>query len=230
MKKNLLPKTAILLFAYSPEEELKQKSLWNGLSLLRDLNQNTIKQIEKSGLDYFHFTEKEQQGRNFGERFAYSIQAVFEKGYEYIITLGNDTPQLSTNHIVKAVSRLEKGEVVIGPSIDGGFYMLGFSKSQLISEELYPLPWQTAQIRQALLDILLNKGLQVHHLQVLMDLDSIQDIQRFVNRTNFIPSSILNYYLTIFLQLKPPIIQIEKTFLSSYYSIYFNKGSPQRVF
>ena len=230
MKKTLLSKTAVLLFAYSPEEELKQKSLWNGLSLIRDLNQNTIKQIEKSGLDYFHFTEKEQQGDNFGERFAHSIRAIFEKGYENIITLGNDTPQLRTSHIIQAASRLEKGEFVIGPSNDGGFYMLGFSRSQLMADELYPLPWQTAKIRQALLDVLLNKGLQIYYLQVLMDLDSIHDIKRFVRQVLFIPNSILRYYLTIFRQIKPTIIELERAFPSAYNSIYFNKGSPLRAF
>ena len=230
MKKTLFSKTAVLLFAYSPEVELKQKSLWNGLSLIRDLNHKTIKQIERSGLDYFHFTEKEQQGENFGERFAHSIQAVFEKGYEYIITLGNDTPQLRTKHIVQAVDRLEKGEFVIGPSSDCGFYMLGFSRSQLMADELCPLPWQTAQIRQALLEILLNKGLHVYHLQVLMDLDSINDIKRFVKRFLFIPNSILKYFRTIFQQVKPTIIELERALLTSYYSIYFNKGSPLRAF
>ena len=68
-------------------------------TFLKDLNRHTIRQIEHSGLDYFHFTEKEQEGGDFGERFIHAIQSVFNKGYEYIITLGNDTPQLRTKHI-----------------------------------------------------------------------------------------------------------------------------------
>ena len=230
MKNALLPKTAVLLFAYSPEEELRQKPLWNGLSLINDLNQNTIKQIEKSGLDYFHFSEKEQQGRNFGERFAYSIQAVFDKGYEYIITLGNDTPHLRTKHIIQAAEHINGGDFVVGPSCDGGFYMLGFSRSHLKAEELILLPWQTAKIRQTLLDILLSKGLQVHQLQVLMDLDSVHDIQNFIGRNFYIPNGILMYFYSIYKYLKPSIVSVERTFASLYYSIYFNKGSPLRSF
>lgn len=226
MKNSLLPKTAILFFAYSPEEELRQKPLWNGYSFIRDLNQNTIVQIENSGLDYFHFSEKEQQGRNFGERFIHAIQTVFDKGFEYIITLGNDTPQLRTKHIIQAVNHLQQGEIVIGPSSDGGFYMLGLNRSQFSAETLIHLPWQTSKLRHRLLEALLVNEEDIYHLPVLMDLDSVHDIRRFTRRNYIIPNSILRYLSILKRQLKLLTTAVEEVYASAYLSIYFNKGSP----
>ena len=226
MKNSLLSKTAILFFAYSPEEELRKKPLWNGYSFLKDLNQNTIRQIEKSGVDYFHFSEKEQVGSNFGERFVYAIQAVFNKGYEHIITLGNDTPHLRTRHIVQAIDHLQEGEIVIGPSSDGGFYMLGLSRSQFEADLFIDLPWQTAKLRSALNQAFLTLNQKIYQLPVLMDLDSIIDIRRLVRRSFNIPISMLKYLLTINEHVSPSTKEVEQVFIQAYPSIHFNKGSP----
>ena len=226
MKNSLLPKTAILLFAYSPEEELRRKPLWNGYSFIKELNRNTIRQIENSGLDYFHFSEKQQVGRNFGERFIHAIQAVFDKGYENIITLGNDTPQLRANHIAQAVDHLNRGEIVIGPSTDGGFYMLGLNKSQFKPDVLIRLPWQTAKLRRQLLEVLWTTNKNIHQLPVLMDLDSVNDIKRFASRAFIIPISILKYLSTIIRQVKSSSTAVKEVYTSIYLSAFFNKGSP----
>ena len=230
MKNSLLPKTAILLFAYSPEEELRQKPLWNGYSFIKDLNRNTIRQIENSGLDYFHFSEKEQVGRNFGERFIHAIQAVFDKGYENIITLGNDTPQLRTNHITQAVDHLNQGEIVIGPSNDGGFYLLGLNKSHFKPDVLIHLPWQTAKIRRQLLEILFNFNKHIYQLPALMDLDSVNDIKRFASHTFIVPISILKYLSAIISQVKPLTTAVNEVYTSIYLSTFFNKGSPLKTY
>ena len=215
MKNSSSPKTAVLLFACSPEEESRRKQLWKADSLFKDLSLNTIRQIEKSGLDYFHFTEKEQKGSDFGQRFVHAIEKVFAKGYEYVITMGNDTPHLKASHIIQAAHHIGQGEFAIGPSTDGGFYMMGLSRSQFNPEEFIKLPWQTSKVRFALLQLLSTMGQKVHLLPVFMDLDNDHDILRFVKRYYFIPFGIKKYFESISLLLRPGITGIEKKFHSS---------------
>ena len=226
MNNSLLSKTAVLFFAYSAEEELRQKGLWNGQSLFEDLNTHTIRQIEHSGLDYFHFSEKEQVGDSFGQRFIHAIQSVFAQGYEYVITLGNDTPQLRTSHILKTVEHVHKGNFVVGPSTDGGFYIMGLSKCQFHAQEFLLLPWQTTNLRKSLQYLLRELGLKTQLLPGLMDLDSIQDVRRFIKRVLYIPISILKYLSVISLDIKPLDNSIDPIYLPVYISNYYNKGSP----
>ena len=229
MKNSSSPKTAVLLFACSPEEESRRKQLWKADSLFKDLSLNTIRQIEKSGLDYFHFTEKEQKGSDFGQRFVHAIEKVFAKGFEYVITMGNDTPHLKANHIIQAAQHISRGEFTIGPSTDGGFYMMGLSRSQFNPEEFRKLPWQTSKVRFALLHLIRTMRQKVHLLPVYMDLDNDHDIQRFVNRYYFIPNSIKEYLASISLLLRPGIAGIEQQFHSGFIPIHYNKGSPLHI-
>ncbi len=123
-------KTAILVFARSSKEETVHKSIYNGAQLFDSLTDYTLEIASKTHLPYFHFSEEQQIGDTFGERFINAIQAVFEKGYEQVITIGNDTPQLKVSHIIEAEKQLSSNKSVLGPSADSGFYLMGLHKSQ----------------------------------------------------------------------------------------------------
>ena len=80
--------TAILIFANSAEFEAVQKPFRSSETLFDALNEQTIKIVEKTGLPYFHFSEKNQYGATFGERFANAIQSIYDKGFQTVITIG----------------------------------------------------------------------------------------------------------------------------------------------
>ncbi|CAN0575163.1 unnamed protein product, partial [Ectocarpus sp. 12 AP-2014] len=67
-----------------------------GERVFETLTKETLRKVKRTKQPYFHISEKEQTGNSFGERFTNAIQTVFDKGYEHIITVGNDTPQLKT--------------------------------------------------------------------------------------------------------------------------------------
>lgn len=140
------------------------------------LNERVLKTVEKSGLDYFHFTEEDQKGIGFGNRFSYSIQQVFEKGYQQVICIGNDTPQLHSAHIKTAANSLDKGIAINGPSLDGGFYLMGIKASQFDAKIFESLPWQTGKLASSYLQSLQQRGIEIDTLEHLVDLDSEQDI------------------------------------------------------
>mgnify|MGYP003624532411 FL=1 len=227
MNSNNPHKTAILIFAYSSEEEVKHKQIIHGDRLFNSLTARTIKTVEKSKLPYFHYSEKHQVGYTFGERFSNAIQTIFDKGYDNVITIGNDSPQLKTEHLFKACIALDANKVVFGPSTDGGFYLMGLNKFQFNSLQFKNLPWQTSHIRNAILQIEALKDSAVSFLPALMDVDSVEDIKAIVNYIYILSQEVLVILLSILQGAKKVI----KDFLALFYyntlTVLFNKGSPQ---
>lgn len=229
MDEFLKNKTAILLFARSGKEDEKHKSFWNGRALFDELNASTIRKISRTGLDYIHYSEKEQKGSGFGERFTNAIQEVFDLGYDWIITVGNDTPKLGSIGIIRALSLMEEHDMVIGPSADGGFYLMGLKKELFNCQAFLKLPWQTSALLRALKELIPSESYSWAHLKTMHDLDTPMDIGLMLRGVIFIPISIINYISSYFRQSQPLVIRTEQFISKAQYSVYFNKGSPQIV-
>jgi glycosyltransferase A (GT-A) superfamily protein (DUF2064 family) len=226
---NSLHKTAILVFANSATEELSHKPIPNGEVLFQTLTQETLQKAKKTGLPCFHISEKEQTGNSFGERFTNAIQTVFEEGFENIITIGNDTPQLKTTHLLKTKAALEAGETVLGPSLDGGFYLMGIHKSNFDKEIFKRLPWQRFSLFNRISSLLEQTDSLLYHLPVLSDIDTIKDVKRLAYFKNSISSTVLQI-LMLLLQLEKAFQTIEiSLFSATFLQQPFNKGSPVLV-
>lgn len=221
MKKN----TAILIFANSAEKEAERKSFLSS-DVFSALNNQTLKTVEKSGIQYFHFSENEQIGTTFGERFSNAIETIFNKGFQNVITIGNDTPHLKTKHLIDTAHQLEKNDLVLGPSKDGGFYLMGIKKEHFNKETFLKLPWQTSKLQNCITSIITSKKLNIKFLEILNDLDVLEDIKKILHSFKAIPKSVLKILIVfIFTQKKfliDFIINIKKTFSTP----NSNKGSP----
>ncbi|WP_418637969.1 DUF2064 domain-containing protein [Winogradskyella sp.] len=218
-------KTAILIFANSAEKELTSKSI-SSSDFFNLLDSDTVKTVKKTNLPYFHFSEKEQIGSSFGERFTNAIEAVFKKGFEHVISLGNDIPHLRANHILKATQNLATSDYVLGPSTDGGFYLMGFKKTHFNKTSFQNLPWQTAKLRQRLNTELQHQNESVSYLEILTDIDDISDID-----------SVLESFKTLDFKIKRLLLILRKTIKTlvtsasvfQYATVFespYNKGSP----
>ena len=75
-----------------------------------------------------NFSKALQTKGTLGQRMENAFKTAFEKGYKKVIIVGSDLYSLKTSHIEKALNQLDKKEVVIGPSQDGGYYLLGLKK------------------------------------------------------------------------------------------------------
>lgn len=219
-------KTAILLFANSGREELKHKPIENGADLFDELTKHTLGEVEKTGLPFFHLSEKQQKGSSFGERFTYAIQVIFDKGYDSIITLGNDTPHLRVNHILEAHALLKSKKLVLGPSVDGGFYLMGIHRSQFHTVSFANLPWQTSELFKAVMDLVDVGEEELTRLRPLIDLDQFHDVRNLLSRFRTFPKAILRLLVQI-LYRKVQKYGFVPTFIDSHFlHIPFNKGSP----
>jgi len=220
---------AILIFALSQEEEIKRKPFLNNNSLQSDLTSQTITIVKKTGLDYFVYSEQQQLGTSFGERFSNAINDIYKKGYDSVITIGNDTPNLSKTHLLKAVETVQKGQSIIGPSFDGGFYLLGIHKEAFHQKEFAEFSWNTSEVRKELYTYLESYNKSFFQLDYLYDLDHFSDITSIYKTLPFLLKK-LRSILQKILQTEEKTTSIKQVLLSHISSkIYYNKGSPRFI-
>lgn len=94
-----------------------------------------------------------------------------------VIFFGSDTPDLSTEHVKKALQALHHHDVVIGPALDGGYYCIGMNVAHEML--LTDMPWSTDQVLPITLERCKKAGLSVHMLEALSDCDMPEDLTRW---------------------------------------------------
>lgn len=88
-------------------------------------------------------TRHEQRGDDLGSRMARAFLETFASGYERVVIIGTDHPTLPTPFVEAAFETLEEPlSIAIGPSADGGYYLLGMNEfyPQLFQEIVYSRP------------------------------------------------------------------------------------------
>lgn len=227
---NTLHTTAILVFANSAKVELVNKSIPNSEELFDKLTQNTLLKAKKTGLPTFHFTDKDQVGSNFGERFTNAIATVFEKGFDNIITIGNDTPHLKTQHLKKTAKQLALGKTIIGPSVDGGFYLLGLQKNNFDVSKFEKLPWQRYSLYSQISTWLQSESSELIKLPVLQDVDNEKDLRSLLLFSKTLCTSILLLIIGL-LKVKLGLFHKKYNFINLLSNrCFYNKGSPEISF
>ncbi len=226
MKNTLQRETAVLIFANSAEVDCREKATIANLDVFNALTEHTLRIVKDSRLPFFHYTEKEQQGTSFGERFSNAIKAIFEKGYENIITVGNDSPQLKTFHILEAEQQLQLGKTVLGPTLDGGFYLMGLHCSNFDPHLFKKLPWQRFSLFNKISKLIAGQDSHLFRLPILLDLDNREDVRTLLNFSKTLTSSFLKTareMLKEHVRIASNCIEFFRTYTIP---VFYNKGSP----
>jgi len=90
-----------------------------------------------------------QRGRTFAERLSSALTDARALGYEEIVVVPGDVPGLQARHLRAAFARLRSFSAVLGPSPDGGVYLLGVRGD--FAPVLAGVPWCTPRVFAALL-------------------------------------------------------------------------------
>ncbi len=215
---------AVLLFANSPEEELKHKPIQGGHQLFDYFTERTLTEIRKTGLPFMVYSEREQQGVTFAERFSNAIKDLFNSGYEAVITIGNDSPDLKASDLLEASRHLLKNNLVIGPALDGGIYLLGIHKQGFNEQAFLNLPWQTRELAGELKKSS-DKGTIVVQRK-LRDVDAIRDLKWFLQQVRVVTRAFRDLLIAIFFSPFQKFVFQEIRAVSYSSSIHHNKGSP----
>jgi rSAM/selenodomain-associated transferase 1 len=128
-----------------------------------------------------------QIGESLGERLQYCCNMSLNEGAEKIIVLASDIPEISEEIIKKAFSQLEDNDMVIGPSDDGGYYLIGFRKKSYDNNIFEDISWSSRLVFKETLDKMDGYQKRYFILDTLNDMDTIGDIRKFLirNEGNF---------------------------------------------
>lgn len=110
---------------------------------------------------------------DLGDRLE-GILSSIQGGRRPVCVVGSDCPGLTPERVREAVVALESVPVVLGPALDGGFYLLGLSGPA--PGLLRGVPWSTDRVLDAVRSRCAARGLSVHELGAERDLDTPDDL------------------------------------------------------
>tara|TARA_B100000700_G_C14907736_1_gene790618 strand:+ start:240 stop:971 length:732 start_codon:yes stop_codon:yes gene_type:complete len=114
-----------------------------------------------------------------------------------ILLIGTDLPSISRLDLTQALEILNYKEMVLGPSIDGGYWLIGLSKKLLKNVSIWPfsgIEWGTDKVLKETIRLASLNKIDYQLLQKKNDLDNIIDLSPWLNYKNF-QLSVLSYQL-----------------------------------
>jgi len=117
-----------------------------------------------------------QRGDNLGQRLSNAVQFAFAKGACGVVIVGTDIPLLDKEVILTAFKKLEDRQCVIGPSLDGGYYLLGLSHFD--AKIFQNMNWGTDKVLNQTLEAVKHSRLTYSLLEERFDVDDIEDLVR----------------------------------------------------
>jgi hypothetical protein len=116
-----------------------------------------------------------QQGADLGARMASAFACAFARGAERVAIVGTDVPECGRRHVLAALQALEHVPVALGPTHDGGYYLLALrAPCPALFEDV---AWSTPAVLPTTLTRAATLGLRVHLLEELCDVDTLEDWQ-----------------------------------------------------
>ncbi len=132
------------------------------------------------GRGYSYMT---QTGDDLGERMEHAFVRVFSEGVSQALLIGSDIPGLNAAVIGEAFDSLAENDAVIGPTDDGGYYLIGFQKNAFEPCIFRDMIWSTGSVYRETVDRLGRKSRTVHVLPQCADMDTKEDLKKLLDRT-----------------------------------------------
>ncbi len=114
-----------------------------------------------------------QEGNDLGERMKMAFRKSFAEGYNKIVIVGTDCPELTPDLIEDAFHSLDETTVVFGPAKDGGYYLLGMNIP--IDRLFEDIPWSTSNVLKISTLRLDELNITYRFLTILSDIDTEED-------------------------------------------------------
>ena len=120
---------------------------------------------------------REQRGRTLGDRMLAAARDAFEAGYERAAIVGTDIPHMRPDSIRRAFDLLAEADVVLGPTPDGGYWLIGLKRA---IPDLFDIsaPWGSGGVRIGTLEREL--GCICAETDSYRDLDTPDDLHAFL--------------------------------------------------
>jgi rSAM/selenodomain-associated transferase 1 len=127
----------------------------------------------------------DQQGGDLGERMYSAVRMLMDRGYRRVVLVGTDIPTLPLTCLEKAFEALHRCPVVLGPSRDGGYYLIGLS---LCIPELFEgIPWSTEKVFDLTLRKVRELGYECEILPSWFDVDDMKGLNTLRDQLSLEP-------------------------------------------
>ena len=123
---------------------------------------------------------QEQGEGELGVRMARSLSSAFQSGATQIVIIGTDCPSLNAEILTTAFHQLQQHDLVLGPAIDGGYYLIGLQR--FIPELFVNIDWGTSQVLAQTVKIAQKLNLSIFYLPELADIDRPEDLATLDSR------------------------------------------------
>jgi uncharacterized protein len=124
----------------------------------------------------------DQVGDDLGGRMNQACATLFARGYRQVLLIGTDVPTLPLDHFKQALTSLENHDLVLGPAVDGGYYLIGLKRP--IPELFVDIPWSTDQVLKFTQEKAVTSRLQTALLEPWRDVDTLADLQALIEACN----------------------------------------------
>jgi uncharacterized protein len=127
-----------------------------------------------------HFILIPQRGDDLGARILFTFDQLFRQGYTQVIVIDSDTPTLPIAYLERGLRLIAacQNDVVLGPTEDGGYYLIGLRQPH---PELFErMPWSTSQVFPETRCRAEQSGLTVAYTDAWYDVDTPEDLARLI--------------------------------------------------
>ncbi|KNF07256.1 hypothetical protein CLPU_20c00320 [Gottschalkia purinilytica] len=155
---NIIKKDIDIYLTFTPEDSFE---------VIKDITPNNIKVFP-------------QIGDTLGDRMKNAFEYIFDKGYEKVSLIGSDVPDIQPKDIYNSFHILDKSDICLGPTFDGGYYLIGMKTlhTRVFSSNL---KWGEKSVLENTLDIANELFLKVGLVTKHRDIDTKEDIIYFKN-------------------------------------------------
>jgi rSAM/selenodomain-associated transferase 1 len=112
-----------------------------------------------------------QEGKDLGEKMNNAFLFAL-KSYKEVVLIGSDLPFLSKDDIIKAFKLLEKNDIVVSPTYDGGYYLIGMKDE---NNDIFNIKYSTSSVFQETIDKIKSMGKSYGIGNIQLDIDDEDD-------------------------------------------------------
>ena len=136
-----------------------------------------------------------QQGEDLGERMDAAFTHAFSRGYSRVLLVGSDIPDMSRDTLQQGFCSLQDHDACLAPATDGGSYYIGFTRSGYCPEVFQNMAWSTHEVCAQTRQRLGSCGVSVDLLPPAGDVDTMEDLVAFWQRSGNLNDSLTRLYL-----------------------------------
>ena len=123
-----------------------------------------------------------QEGTDLGERMKNCFSYAFSQGFRRAVLMGSDSPDLPVTFLHNAFAELRTHEIVIGPSSDGGYYLIGFQDTTFDPSAFEGISWSSPTVFWETLKKIKQKHSRISLLPAWSDVDTLADLKSLWKR------------------------------------------------